>query len=85
MIPLIKELMPRESLVLHALRARMQGAGRTQGRGFGILGGPASERHVTIIMYVCLNDRKKIRAQETEITLYMSDSTGLAQRHEGSG
>ena len=50
-IPRIEELMLRERLVPHALRAGMQGAGRTEGRGFGILGGPAARRHVTIIMY----------------------------------
>jgi hypothetical protein len=51
----------------------MQGAGRTEGRGFGILGGPEAGRHVMIIMYQCRDGRKKIRAEPAEITRDISD------------
>jgi len=63
-IPSIEELMTREGLVLHALRARMQGAGRAERRGFGVFLRSASGRHdVTVIMYLFRDLSKNIRLQ----------------------
>ena len=65
-IPPIEELLAGEGVVLHGLGVRVQGAGRPERGGLGVLLGWATPWHVNAILSTCLVRVKGIRGQATE-------------------
>ena len=67
-IPPIEERRLGEGLVLHALGAGMERAGRAEGGGFGVLGRRAAGgSHVTVILFILRPRVEKILRQAREI------------------
>src|SRR5438876_692470 len=65
-IPSIEELMADEGVVLHGLGVGMQGAGRPERGGLGVLLGRATPRHVKRILSTIRSGVKDIRGQAAE-------------------